>query len=169
MGITFAKLVLFSFSLYLYSWEAIQSLDIIIVDCHLLRFVLNIHVWKKNKQTTTSTSSNSTKKGTTSRRGKEQKICKVIIANNSHLFLQSVASQSPREQTRFVLSRCMSHCPLPLNCLSSVVLLPFQTGLRLCLPYTVSRWCWVLDAPLQSSWVSLTVHGKAQSSLVAWQ
>ena len=88
---------------------------------------------------------------------------------NVHLFSQSFAPQSPREQTRSVLSRCMSHCPLPLNCLSSVVLLPFQTGLLLCLLYTVSRWCWVLGVRLQNSWVSLTVHGRAQSSLVAWQ
>ena len=60
---------------------------------------------------------------------------------NVHLFSQSFAPQSPREQTRSVLSRCMSHCPLSSNCLSSVVLLPFRTGLLVSLLYIVSRWC----------------------------
>ena len=95
MEINFAKLVLFSF-FYIYTLEKRFTVWIwlYIVDWHLLRIVLNKHTWKKKTTTTTTkTSNNSTRKGTTSGRGKEQKICMFMHLLKHSTVLQDYYSQ----------------------------------------------------------------------------
>ena len=171
----------------LHSWRFFKMEDIFKLLFASLSFSRNMkwsrwfsRLWVHRFVVPLDLTRNLTKKEITGRRQKGKTICVLMcllniflkyayLATNAYPFSQSVAPQSPHEQTRSVLSRCTFHCPLPSNCLSSVNLLPLRIGLLVCLLYTVSRWCWVLGVRLQSSWVSLTVHGKAQPSLVAWQ